>query len=341
MNNKILDLLAKLTNCLLNQIWLWLWFFLIWFLIFPQPVEAKKGEVLGVHILNPHELDLVEELTETEKNQGKWHYVVIPLTLDDLEKEDVWAVFFEKAKDEKIIPIVRLASRYEHGAWKIPSKKDVVDLIDFLSSFEWPTDERYIIIFNEVNHANEWGGRLDPDSYNEVLKFASQWAHTEGKNYQVLPAAMDLAANNSSQTREAFAYLEQMYANDEEIFDYIDVWNSHSYPNPGFSSSPEGNGQNSISGFLYELDFLKEKTGKDFKVMITETGWVANDWTSRWLNDYYLFALQHVWSNPQVIAVTPFVLKGDPGPFAAFSFFDRNDQPTVQYEAYQYAIENL
>ncbi|MGD9129119.1 MAG: hypothetical protein PVJ09_01350 [Candidatus Woesebacteria bacterium] len=301
-------------------------------------VYAREGQVLGVHILNPGEIDQAKDLIESDKNDD-WYYVTIPLSLNDLDKKAEWQDFFDKSKKEKIIPIVRLATKLENNAWKIPSKKEIIDLMDFLSDLDWPTDKRYIIVFNEVNHAKEWGGEIDAQSYSRILTFTSNWAHTEAKNYVVLPAAMDLAAPNGSQTMEAFNYLDQMYDYDKEVFSVIDLWNSHSYPNPGFSSSPEKTAKNSLRGFLHELAYLKEKTGKDFQVVISETGWVANAATAKWLESYYLYAMQHIWSNPQVMAVTPFLLKGDPGPFALFGFIDRNDQPTVQYQAFRNAVE--
>lgn len=305
----------------------------------PGAAQAK-GEVLGVHILHPYEVnDVVDMFSVAESDT--WRYVTIPLSLDDLKKQAEWQDFFRAARDKKIVPVVRLTSRFENGAWKVPNRKEITDLVDFLSNLEWPTDDRYIIVFNEVNHASEWGGTIDPVAYAETLRFTAQWAHSEGKNFRVLPAAMDLAAPNGSSTREAFSYLEAMLAVDPSIFEVVDVWNSHSYPNPGFSSSPTRTAQNSLRGFEHELAWLKTKTGRELKVMITETGWVATPQTRQWLESYYTYAIQHIWSNPQVLAVTPFLLRGDPGPFRSFSFLDKDNRPTAQYLALQRALEKL
>ena len=126
-----------------------------------------------------------------------------------------------------------------------------------------------------------------------------------------------------------------------EIFNAIDIWNSHSYPNPGFSASPTRVGQNSMRGFEVELKYLKQKTNKDYLVFITETGWIVNASTQRYLESYYTYALQHIWSHPQIVAVTPFLLRGDPGPFKAFTFLDEDSQPTVQYRALQRAMAKV
>ncbi len=308
-------------------------------LTFAPPVSAAEGSVMGIHILHPAEVLDAKELIKPEGHTDQWSYVTIPLSLNDLQKKDEWQNFFVFAKKEKIIPIVRLTTKFENGSWKVPTKKEVVRLMSFLSELDWPTEKRYIIAFNEVNHAKEWGGTLDPAGYADVLKFTSNWANSENKNYQVLPAAMDLAAPNSGATREAFTYLEEMRQADPDIFSYISYWNSHSYPNPGFSSSPERTGKESLRGFTLELEYLKQKTGKEYQTFITETGWVETFNNRHKLTAYYEYAAEKIWSDSRVIAVTPFILRGDPGPFSGFTFLNRNDEPTYQYLAYQNAIK--
>jgi hypothetical protein len=305
------------------------------------PVSAEEGSVLGIHILNTGDLSKAKELLKTEKTKDDWHYITIPLSLADLKKRDEWNAFFLTAKQEKFTPIIRLVTKFENGAWSVPNKKQITEYFTFLSSLDWPTDKKYIIVFNEVNHANEWGGRIDPGQYADVLKFTSNWAKSEDKNYQILPAAMDLAAPNGHETLEAFNYLEQMRHSDPDIFQYVDYWNSHSYPNPGFSSVPTRTEKNSLRGFTHELSYLKEKTGREYQTFITETGWADNSKTHSRLVGYYDYAAEQIWSDPRIIAVTPFILRGAPGPFSEFTFLDRNDQPTTQYKAYQQAMNKF
>jgi hypothetical protein len=311
-------------------------------LISTSSAQATDGSVLGIHILAPGEAQNAKILlTESDpQKQDQWHYVTVPLTLNDLQKHDEWQKFFDYAREQKLIPIVRLTTRFENGAWKVPTKKDVVNLVTFLSALNWPTEKKHIVVFNEVNHANEWGNTINPAQYANVLRFTSNWAKSENKNYFVLPAAMDLGASNGGTTIEAFHYLDQMLSADADIFHFVDYWNSHSYPNPGFSGAATEKGQKSISGFVTELAYVKEKTGQDLQTFITETGWAENAKTSKNLDSYYQYAVEHVWSDPRVIAVTPFVLQGDPGPFSAFTFLNDKGQPTKQYIAFQRALRS-
>lgn len=314
-------------------------FSLFLFFLSLVPAKAIDGQVMGMHILHPDEINQFRQVYLDEE----WRYVTIPLTLDDIAKRREWQAFFDQAFKLKIIPLVRLTTRFDTltGAWQIPSRKDIVDLANFLTSLDWHQTERFIIVFNEVNHAKEWGGKIDPLLYGGILKFTSNWFRSENKNYKILPAAMDLAANNSLETREAFAYLESLYQFDKQVFEYIDYWNSHSYPNPDFAASPKRLGQNSVRGFLYELNWLKNRANKEFQVFITETGWASSYLTNYYLSEYYLYALQHIWSDERVKAVTPFIMKGSPGPFASFSFFDAAGNPTIQLFALQKALKTF
>lgn len=317
--------------------------FLAWtlFIVSASSVMAQTGKVLGIHILHPYELEDAAKLIQPgEEAPEEWRYVTIPLSFDDTNKKEEWQQFFDRCRDAKIIPIVRMVTRFEDGSWAVPNRKEITNWIEFTASLRWPTDEKHIIILNEPNHANEFGGRLDPEGFAEVLDFTARWAKSEDKNYVILPGAMDLAATSGGNTLEAFAYLDRMLAHRPEVFSNISAWNSHSYANPGFSASPERTDKKSLRGFQHELAYLKEKTGQaELRVYITETGWLNTKVTNRWLPAYYEYAYQHVWSDPRVVAVTPFVLRGDPGPFSGFTFIDKNNKKTTHYQAYQSAVE--
>jgi len=313
----------------------------LFFLLTPLKINATNDEKLGVHIFSVTEIDYAAKLLKSRENKKNWNYVTVLLTFDDLEKKDQWVKFMKRCRKHHIIPIVRLATKAEGKNWIRPNKKQIVDMISFLGDLDWPSKDKIIIVFNEVNHAQEWGGEVNPANYASTLRFVSSWARTEVKGFVVLPAALDLDAPNGVNTMEAFFYLNKLYDFDKEIFTYVDAWNSHSYPNPGFSSSPRGNGKNSMKGFIRELDYLRDKTNREYKVFITETGWRLSGKTEQWLENYYTYSMQHIWSHYQVVAVTPFVLKGSPGPFSAFSFLDEKSKPTAHYEAFLGARMNV
>lgn len=89
-----------------------------------------------------------------------------------------------------------------------------------------------------------------------------------------------------------------------------------------------------MRGFEHELQFLAQHSTKKWDVYITETGWRETNQNRRQLASYYRVAHRTIWNHPQIVAVTPFVWRGSPGPFEEFSFLDEDAQPTAQWQAY-------
>lgn len=314
-------------------------------LLFLTPETAAAASKYGIHILHPGEVRSAAQLLKDLDGLGtnEWRYVTVPLALKDTQNPHEWEAFFHECAEYQLLPIVRLVTAFDGTNWTVPSRADTVTLLNFISQFDWPGSERYVILYNEVNHAAEWGGSIDPAGYAETLRFGSNWARTQDPPLFVLPAGLDLAAPTGTQTMDAFQYWAAAYAADPEIFTYADGWTAHAYPNPGFVSPPTYLGRDGLYGFEYEQEFLNKLTDGAFgerglPIFITETGWRATFLTRRYLPSYYKYAVWHIWSDPQVRAVTPFLLQGDPGPFAEFGFIDAAGEPTVQFEAYQDAV---
>lgn len=301
------------------------------------PVSAR-GEVLGIHILSPGELDRAHELLENGDDKDK--FVTVPLTLADLEKPKDWQHFFDECHRLKVRPLIRLTTRFEDGSWAVPTRVDIMAYTHFLKKLEWHRPELTVILFNEPNHTREWGGRTDPAGFAAISEFAARWFQTEEKEFTVLPAAMDLAADGRNGTMEAFAYWQTALSERPGLLDHFDGWNSHSYPNPAFAAAPSKTGKNSLRGYENELAFIKKYTNKELPVYITETGWNQELLSDLKVRRYFSQAFEQIWSkDTRIVAVTPFVLQGAPGTFAPFSFLDAQGKPTIAYEAYKSLLE--
>ncbi len=308
-------------------------------------MQALPGQVmakvpLGMHILETQEVGSVRELWGDQKDE--WGYVTIPIRLDQLNRER-WQKFMDEANQNKLIPIVRLATRFDpQGIWKRPEKADVVTMARFLSELDWKTDKRRVVVYNEPNHSGEWGGKIAPEEYAEILEFAADWFHTEKNlNYKVLPAGLDSAAANTDKTMESERFLETMLVSQPSVIDKIDAWTSHAYPNPAFAASPYREGKGSMMGWKYELDYLKSRWGKDFDVYITETGWDQQLVPYFRLVNYYVYTLQNVWIDERIKAVTPFVLNGNNGVFEGFSMTTPEGAASAQMKALLAAKEKI
>lgn len=290
----------------------------------PQ-VYAVNQSKLGVHILETEEVLGAARLLQ---NGG---YVTVPVRIDQLDRKK-WQKFFDDSDRSKIIPIIRLATSHD-GSWERPSKKDIVTFSSFFSSLDWHRSELIIIAFNEPNHAPEWGGKVDAENYTESLTFLANWFHTELRRYIILPAALDTAAGFTKTTQPARAFLAAMINYNPELMDQIDGWNSHAYPNPGFSGLPTDTHAMSVQSYRYELEFIKQKTGRNLSVYITETGWDNTKKKGNVIAQYFQKAYEKIWkADDRVIAVTPFLYNAQTKPFSDFSLLDRNEKPTKLYE---------
>ncbi|MEK7532885.1 MAG: hypothetical protein AAB542_00455, partial [Patescibacteria group bacterium] len=129
------------------------------------------------------------------------------------------------------------------------------------------------------------------------------------------------------------------------LFDHLDGWTSHSYPNPAFSGSVFAVGRGTLRSFLWEREYLKQLgVTKKLPVFITETGWVHREGvqtnsgllSSDQVGANFLLAAAQVWTDPDIVAITPFVLNYQGLPFDHFSWKKLGSQEYYpQYGAYQ------
>lgn len=289
--------------------------------------STRPNNKFGIHLLQPTTEDIKAAAELVNSNGGSWGYVTLVIQENDRDKNK-WQEVFDSLRENHLIPIVRLATQPEGESWKRASKEDAAEWANFLNSLHWVIKNRYIILFNEVNHASEWGGTVDVQNYTEVAYTFAQKLKEKNPDFVVMLAGFDAAAPQQLPTYASESYYLQtmissiqntQYAN---LFDYIDAWSSHSYPNPGFSGSPWGTGRNSIRNYQWELDYLRSLgIAKDLPVFITETGWLnpvpsghfANAYENAWLPD------------DRVMAVTPFVFNYIGEPFSRFSW-KQNEQ---------------
>ena len=104
-----------------------------------DPLAVPNNRV-GVHILDPQEIHQAAKLVNS--SGGSWGYVTIPIRSNDRDREK-WIRFFDNAKKEKLIPIIRLAT-YPEGPAGSNHLFDLVDFANFLSDMPWPTKNRYL-----------------------------------------------------------------------------------------------------------------------------------------------------------------------------------------------------
>lgn len=305
--------------------------FAVIILLLPKPVKALENPLaapnnpFGIHVIDELDLDAAASLVNS--NGGDWGYVTLVIRRDERNIKR-WQDVFDKMRRLHLIPIVRIATRMEAGHWEKGTQEDIDSWVYFLNSLNWVTKNRYVVIGNEPNHATEWGGEVNPEEYAKYLTEFSRKLKDGNPEFFVLPAGLDASAptDNRSYMSES-EFLRRMYLSDANIFNIIDGWTSHSYPNPGFSGSADDRGRGTVKTYEWELDYLKNLgVTKTLPVFITETGWVHDmggegiGKSESDVSESLKKAFSEAWKDERIVAITPFILNYQAPPFDKFSW---------------------
>lgn len=295
--------------------------------------KSLPNNKVGIHILFPDELSTAAQLVNS--NGGDWGYVIIPIQSGDKDLIK-WQNFMDQARQLHIIPIIRLATEGDYfntKVWRKPTYADVLDFANFLNSLDWPTKNRYIVVYNEINRGDEYGGQPDPADYAQLLSYAASVFKSRSQDFFIISAGLDNAAANTNDAMNEYTFLTQMQQAVPGIFNQIDGLGSHAYPNPAFAVPPAIHTSESITSYIYERNLVHQYTSKDLPTFITETGWSRDAWPDLTIGSYFTQAFTTVWNDPDVIAVTPFILSAGAGPFQDFSFMKSDNTPSDIYKA--------
>jgi hypothetical protein len=297
---------------------------------------SRPNNYYGIHILFPTELSGASQLVNSDT--GSWGYVTIPIQAGDKDLEK-WQGFMDEARAHKLIPILRLATQgdpFNTSSWSKPTATDILDFANFLSSLNWPVENRYVIIFNEVNRSDEWGGEApNPVEYAGLLRYAYDTFKERSPNFYIIMSGLDNAApTDGKKYMDNFVFINKMLEHDPDIFSKIDGFASHSYPNPGFTAPPLPGKMEGITTYQYEYTLINSHAKKKIPVFITETGWDSSKLPEKTVASYYKIAYDKYWGKDKdkIVAITPFLLNSQGGAFDIFSFV-KNGQHTDYYNA--------
>jgi hypothetical protein len=288
-----------------------------------DPSFDGPNNKFGIHIAKPHDEDIEDAAKLVNSNGGGWGYVTVVMQEDDRDRKE-WQRRFDKMRELKLIPIVRIATKPDGAHWRRPAKEDANDWAQFLDSLNWVVEPRYVIIFNEPNHASEWGGAVDPDSYAEVAEEFARKINERDDDFVVMMAGLDdIAPSQSPRYEDSGVFLRRVVDRiGAEDFDrQFEAIASHAYPNPGFAGSPGATGKGTVRSYEWMLGLLGELGISEKPVFVTETGWDANAIGRDRTAEYFKYAYENVWlPDERVRAVTPFLLNYQGEPFLKFSW---------------------
>lgn len=305
--------------------------------------QIEANNIFGIHLAQPHREDLINAAKLVNGNGGDWGYVTLVIQEDDRQKEK-WQEVFNQLRELHLIPIIRIATRADGEKWEKPSIVDADGWASFLASLNWVVKNRYVVLFNEPNHSNEWGGVVDPKEYAQLaLEFAKKLKE-KNPDFFVMMAGLDASAPHQPPIFwDEYLFLKEVFqtisVNDFEK--YFDGWASHSYPNPDFSASPYRLGRGSLYTYQWEKQIIRSFGVEKFlPVFITETGWRRSSFLSeQTIASYFQIAFLNIWQNDsQVWAVTPFILNYQNEPFLDFSW---QKLQTNDFYSYYYTLQSL
>lgn len=325
-------------------------FLVFLFLLFANPIYAVVDPLAftnnkyGIHVID--ENDLYDAAKLVNSSGGDWGYVTMVITYDD-RKLEKWQRTFDLLKNWHLIPIIRLATRLSNDTWEKPKNDQAKDWSNFLEKLHWPIKNRYVVLFNEPNHAKEWGNDVNPREYADIaVEFSKEFRNTSS-DFFILPAGLDASAPNSSQTMDELKFLSIILSDYPNYLSYFDGWTSHSYPNPGFRGKVSDLGRGTLRTYLWEMEVLKSLNQRsNFPIFITETGWPHKEgslinysyYSAVDINNHIIEAANIVWRDPQIVALTPFLLNYGTYPFSNFSWKKEGQNA---FYPYYYSYQNI
>ena len=295
-------------------------FFTLW--LMPQSSVSSRQDTQppnkrGVHLLldDGRNQWLVEQwashMAYARHAAGEWGYVTQVVRGDDLDPVR-WQAFMDLCAVYRLTPILRLATTFDHesGYWNAPTPDPdnryvtvAGQYADFVAALQWPTDAHRVIVANEPNHGNEWGGVPNPAAYARFLIDVAAALHAADPAAMVMNAGFDhysphtggIPFVNGMAYMDAESFMDGMVTAYPDVFTHIDAWSSHPYPlgafsqppweqqfhidylngasNPGHLTPPAGIYNRGVNAYEWELLKLASYGVEGLPVYITETGW--------------------------------------------------------------------
>jgi hypothetical protein len=284
----------------------------------PAPTRTPPpANRIGVHLLLDDGRNIWPEavwaahVRAARAQIGPGGYVVQLVRDDDLDVRR-WQALLDQCAELELRPILRLATTFDQtgGYWRAPEPdpdggydRIAERYADFVAGLHWPGHEHLVLVGNEPNHGDEWGGTADPAAYARFLRDVAAALHDADPEVVVLNAPLDpysphtngLPFANGFTYIDAEAFMDGMQAEVPDIFTRIDSWASHPYPTGPLANGPweqvyqidRINGAESllalkpppgvfnrgINGYVWELAKLESYGVRGLEVWITETGW--------------------------------------------------------------------
>lgn len=298
---------------------------------------------IGVHLISPTDDEIrnacrglvnMNTVSPDEASGGK---LTLTLVKNHIDKETLQR-YHDIAREEGCVFIHPIKNSFADPYWK-PLDQSTIDFFEKILKDLRPSSKYlYIVLGNEVNRGDEWGGTCDGAAYAHIAKLAAEQLKKTVPNIQIGLAGLDAYAPQSGFYCSQESFLKAaLEAEPRLIDDDIDFQVVHEYPNADMTGSLQ-------NLWLREKNTLKSLgVTKDLPVVISEIAWRRHRGLTSEAAAIKLYnAIQTLEKEPRIWAITPFVYKFCGSPFDQFSLLQCNvktaagntiDEPNAVFDA--------
>ncbi len=311
----------------------------------PSSIAQFSGDnnKIGVHLISPTDDEIrdacrslvnINTATSDEASGGK---LTLTLVKNHIDKETLQR-YHDIAREEGCVFIHPIKNSFADPYWK-PLDQSTIDFFEKIFKDLRPSSKYlYVVLGNEVNRGDEWGGTCDGATYARIAKSGAEQLKKAVPNIQIGLAGLDAYAPQSGFYCSQESFLKAaLEAEPRLIDDDIDFQVVHEYPNADMTGSLQ-------NIWLSEKRILKNLgVSKDLPVVISEIAWRRHRGLTAEASANKLYnALQSLEDEPSVWAITPFVYKFCGSPFDQFSLLQCNvktaagntvDEPNAVFDA--------
>ncbi len=279
---------------------------------------AAAGNPYGVHtFLQDHMTDTAVQShlawsRRLTRPGGHVKQLIYPILNNTPGPQASWVNFVSACYQRQLVPVLRIATMMQNGAWVKPTPDAPGDYTSFANAVKRviqglpldPVLPLYVEVLNETNNNGEWSWQANPTEYAHVLEDVAVALHAIGPRVKVLNGALSPGGDYDN-----LLYIRAMFAAVPTLGNHLDGWASHTYSgDPPERNNHNGNAVNprsAIDAYTTELAVLADYMPvANLKVIITEMDFVGVDEVERAAR--MMRAFRDFWSQwPEIMAVCP------------------------------------
>ncbi|GEM_PF-2223283 len=263
----------------------------------PQPTRAAAPNKVGVNLAGFYD---TAYLRATARAVGEWGYVGVLTSPDQAFRLQQ---LLDDCASLHLIPLLRISvTGGQDDRWEKPQLRDALFWVNVFNTLNWHDLPRLLVVNNEVNLDQEWGGKANPAEYADWLSLFARTIRATASPpgaYKIMMSALTLGASDESgQTIHPATFVKGMKAAIPDIFNQVDGTAINIYTLRPYTDNRRWN----YLGYREQLDLM----GRDVPVYIMEEGLDPHfPYTDQDLADQVRIGWPTWQNDPLVVTVMP------------------------------------